>query len=133
MNKTSLILATLLGAAAITAQANELYTPDSYQSPSSAVTRDQVKASVLRAQKAGELRHTDVDQPDYDVVVFGKTRAQVKGEVLAARREGSLDHDDVDLPNVAKNALPTRGQVRENAIAARKLVNTAPGRNTIDY
>ena len=57
----------------------------------------------------------------------------MKGEVLAARRAGTLDHDDVDLPNVAKNALPTRGQVRENAIAARKSVNTAPGRNTIDY
>ena len=132
MNKTSVILATLLGAAAVTAQANELYTPDPYQSPSSAVTREQVKASVLRAQKAGELRHTDVDLPDTDVVGFGMTRAQVKGEVLAARRDGSLDHDDVDLPNGAKNALPARDQ-RENAVAARKLVNTAPGRNTIDY
>ena len=133
MNKISLTFASLLGVAAVTAQANELYTPDSYQSPSSAVTRAQVKATVLQAQRAGELRHTDVDLPDNDVVVFGRTRAEVKGEVLAARRAGTLDHDDVDLPNVAKNALPTRGQVRETAVASRKLVKIAPGRNTIDY
>ena len=133
MNKTAFILAALLSAAAATAHANELYAPDQSVAPSSAVTRAQVEASVLRAQRAGELRHNDVDLPDNDVVVFGKTRAEVKSEVLAARREGMLDHDDVDLPNVAKNALPTRGQVREDAIAAHETVRTAPGRNTIDY
>ena len=133
MTKTSLLLAALIGTAAIAAQADELYTPNQVQAPASTLTRAQVKASVLRAQKAGELQHTDVDQPDYDTVTFGKTRAQVKAEVLAARRQGTLDHDDVDLPNMAKNALPTRQQVRENAIASRKLVNTTPGRNTIDY
>lgn len=134
MTKTSLLLAALLGAAAVSAQAGELYSPVQYQDSASTLTRAQVKQSVLQAQKAGELNHNDVDLPDDQAVVpFGKTRAQVKGETLAARATGGLDHNDVDLPNVAKGSVLTRQEVRNEALAARKAGNTAAGRNTIDY
>ncbi len=134
MNKASLLLATLLGAAAITAQAGELYSPGQYQDPPSTLTRAQVKQSVLQARKAGELNHNDVDLPDDQATTpFGKTRAQVKAETLAARATGGLDHNDVDLPNVAKGSIRTRQEVRAEAVAARQAVRTAPGRNTIDY
>ncbi len=133
MNKTSLLLAALLGAAAVTAQAGELYSPNQYRDPTSTLSRAQVRQSVLQARRAGELDHNDVDQPDEQTVPFGKTRGQVKSEVLAARSTGGLDHDDVDLPNVATGSVLTRQQVRAEAVASRKLVKIAPGRNTIDY
>lgn len=133
MNKASLLLATLLGAAAITAQAGELYTPGQYQDPQSTLTRAQVKQSVLQARKAGELNHNDMDLPDEQATPFGKTRAQVKSETLAARPTGGLDHNDVDLPNVAKGSVLTRQEVRAEAVAARNAGRNAPGRNTIDY
>ena len=133
MNKTSILFAALLGAAAVTAQAGELYSPVQYQDPASSLTRAQVKQSVLQARKAGELNHDDVDQPDEQAVPFGKTRAQVKSETLAARATGGLDHNDVDLPNVARGSVLTRQEVRAEAIASRQLVKKAPGSNTIDY
>jgi len=131
---TSLLLAALLGAAAVSAQAGELYSPVQYQDPASSLSRSQVKQSVLQARKAGELNHDDVDLPDDQAAVpFGKTRAQVKGETLAARATGGLDHNDVDLPNVAKGSVRSREEVRAQAIATRQLVKKAPGSNTIDY
>ncbi len=133
MNKASLLLATLLGAVAITAQAGELYTPGQYQDAQSTLTRAQVKQSVLQARKAGELNHNDMDLPDEQATPFGRTRAEVKGKTLAARSTGGLDHNDVDLPNVAKGSVLTRQEVRAEAVAARNAVRTAPGRNTIDY
>lgn len=133
MNKTSLLLAAVLGAAALTAQAGELYTPGQYQDAPSSLTRAAVKQSVLQARRAGELNHNDVDLPSNDTIAFGKTRTQVKGDVLAARSTGGLEHDDVDLPDVAKGSILTRQEVRADAVASRKLVNTTPGRNTIAY
>lgn len=134
MNKTSLLLAAVLGAAAVTAQAGELYTPGQYQDPPSTLTRAQVKQSVLAARRAGELNHNDVDLPDEQATpAFGKTRAQVKGEVAQARATGGLEHNDVDLPAVAQGSVLTRQQVRDENVASRNAVRTAPGRNTIDY
>jgi hypothetical protein len=133
MNKISILLASLLGAVAISAQAGELYTPAQYDAPASTLTRAQVKQSVLQARKAGELNHNDVDLPSENELAFGKTRAAVKSEVLAARATGGLAHDDVDLPAVAKGSELTRQQVRDEYVASRKAINTAPGRNTIDY
>lgn len=132
MTKTSLLFAALLATAA-TAQADELYTPN--VAPSAGLTRAQVHQQVLDARRAGELNHTDVDlpAPASNADAFGRTRASVKAETLAARANGGLDHDDVDLPNVAKNSVLTRQQVRDDAVAARKLPRNAPGRNTIDY
>jgi hypothetical protein len=138
MNKLSLLLAGLLGAAAISAQAGELYAPQQFQDAPSGLTRAQVKQSVLAARKAGELNHNDVDLPGNGTLMsdndaFGRTRASVVADTLAARNTGELEHNDVDLPNVAKGSVLTRQEVRADAIASRKLVNTAPGRNTIDY
>ena len=134
MNKSSLLLAAILGAATFAAQAGELYAPGQYQDPASTLTRAQVKQSVQQARRAGELNHNDVDLPDDQAAVpFGKTRAQTRSEVLAARATGGLEHNDVDLPNVAKGSVLSRQDVRAEAIASRKLVNTAPGRNTLEY
>ncbi len=133
MNKTSLLLASLLTAAAFTTQAGELYTPEQYQQPASDVTRAQVGQSVLQARKAGELKHDDVDQPEYEGAVFGRTRTDVKAEVLAAAKTGGLQHNDVDLPSVAQGSALTRQQVRDEYLASRRSARTAPGRSTIDY
>jgi hypothetical protein len=139
MSKLSFLLAGLLGAASISAQAGELYTPQQYQDAPSTTTRAQVRASVLKAQRAGELNHNDVDLPGNGTLMtdsskeFGRTRADVKADVLAARVNGELEHNDVDLPNVARGSQLTRQQVRAEAIAARQSVRTAPGRNTIEY
>jgi hypothetical protein len=139
MNKPSLFLATLLGAAAISAQAGELYSPQQFQDPASTLTRAQVKQTVLQERKTGELDHNDVDLPGNGTLMtptdaFDKTRATAKSEVLAARAKGELAHNDVDLPNVATGTSQlTRQQVRAEAIAARQLTKTAPGRNTIEY
>ncbi len=140
MTKSSLVLAAALLTAAATTQAGELYTPQQYEQPASSLTRAEVKQSVLRAQQAGALAHNDVDLPGNgtlmspnDRLAFGKTRAAAKADVLAARDRGELNHNDVDLPPVASGSVLTRQQVRADAIASRRLVPTAQGRNTIDY
>jgi hypothetical protein len=137
MNKYTLLVAGLLGAAALTAQAGELYQPQQYQDSTPSLTRAQVKQEVLQARRNGELNHNDIDLPGNGVSVpdasFGRTRASVQAETLAARRTGELEHNDVDLPNVAKGSVLSRQQVKAEAIASRQLVHTAPGRNTIDY
>jgi hypothetical protein len=74
MNKTFLLFAALLGTAAVSAQAGELYTPTQFQDSASTLTRAQVKQSVLQAQKAGELNHNDVDLPDDQAVVARPAR-----------------------------------------------------------
>ena len=59
MNKSSLLFSTLLGVATITAQAGELYMPEQYQAPAaSALSRAQVKQSVLQARASGGHRRT---------------------------------------------------------------------------
>lgn len=133
MIKTSLLLSAVLATVVSSSQAGELYTPEQYQAPASSLTRAEVKQSVLRASKAGELQHNDIDQPAENTVVFGKTRAQVKSEVLAARATGGLEHNDVDQPSVATGSVLNRQEVRNEAIAARKSAPTAPGRNTVEY
>jgi hypothetical protein len=138
MNKLSLLVATLLGAAAISVQAGELYSPPQYQDPAGTLTRAQVKQTVLQERRTGELDHNDIDLPGNGTLMtsdntFGKTRAAVKAEVLAARADGGLNHNDVDIPDVATGSVLTRQSVRAEAIASRQLVKLAPGRNTIDY
>jgi hypothetical protein len=133
MTKTSLLFAALLATAAVTAQADELYTPNQVQS--TGLTRAQVKQQVLDARRNGELNHTDVDlpAPASNGETFGRTRASVKSETLAARSTGGLDHNDVDLPNMAKGSTLSRQQVRAEAVADRQLVTLTPGKNTIAY
>ena len=133
MNQTALLLAALVGSIAVNVQAGELYTPGQYQDAPSALTRAQVRQSVLQARKTGELNHNDVDLPDNGVMAFGNTRTQVRGDVLAARANGGLEHNDVDLPSVAKGSVLSRRQVRDDAIAARRNGSTAPSRNTVAY
>ena len=134
MTKTSLLLAALLATAAVTAQADELYTPNQVQS-ATGLTRAQVKQQVLAARRNGELNHNDVDLPAAASggETFGRTRSSVAAETLAARSTGGLDHNDVDLPNVAKGSTLTRQEVRAEAAASRQLVTLTPGRNTIAY
>ena len=129
MNKISLLLAGLLGAVAISAQAGELYAPQQYQEPSSTLTRAQVKQSVLDARRTGGLDHNDVDLPGNGTLMttgtdFGKTRASVKAEVLAARADGGLDHNDVDLPNVAKGSVLDRKEVKAEAVASTRTAKS---------
>ena len=134
MNKSSLLLSALLGFAALSAQAGELYTPEQYQGqPASTVSRAQVKQSVLQARATGGLDHNDVDLPGFSRTLFEKSRAEVKQEVLAARANGGLEHNDIDLPAVAKGSMKTRQEVRSEYLAAKRESTNAPGRNTINY
>ena len=134
MNKSSLLFSALLGVATITAQAGELYMPEQYQAPAaSALSRAQVKQSVLQARASGGLDHNDVDLPSFSRTSFDKSRAEVKQEVLAARADGQLDHNEVDLPAVAIGSIKTRQEVRNEYFASRKQSTNAPGRNTINY
>ncbi len=144
MNKISLLLATLLGAVTISAQAGELYAPTQYQDAPGALTRAQVKQSVLTARRAGELDHNDVDLPGNGTLMtndranafgneFGKTRAAVKAEVLAARADGELNHNDVDLPNVAKGSVLNRRDVKDEAVASLHVAKPVVSRPAVDY
>jgi Domain of unknown function (DUF4148) len=137
MKNLSMLLAGLLGAAVFSAQAGELYSPLQYQDPASTLTRAQVKQEVLKERKAGELQFGDVSAEDRGVVAkapeFGRTRADVKAETLAASKAGEIQFGDVQPTQVAKGSELTRQQVKAEAIAARQLTRTAPGRNTIDY
>jgi hypothetical protein len=140
MNKISFLLASLLGAVTISAQAGELYSPTQYQDAPSTLTRAQVKQSVLAARRAGELDHNDVDLPGNGTLMtndsrneFGKTRAAVKAEVLEARANGELNHNDVDLPNVAQGSVLNRQDVKNEALASSRAAKTAPTKSAIEY
>ena len=137
MKNLSRLLAGLLGAAVFSAQAGELYSPPQYQDPASTLTRAQVKQEVLKERKAGELEFGDVSAEDRGLVAktpeFGRTRADVKAETVAANKAGEIQFGDVQAVQVAKGSELTRQQVKAEAIAARQLTRTAPGRNTIDY
>ena len=134
MIKTSLLLVALLSSVAVTAGAQELYTPTQVQS-TTGLTRAQVKQQVLAARRNGELNHNDVDlpAPASNSEAFGRTRSSVAAETLAARSTGGLDHNDVDLPSLATGSVLTRQDVRNQAVADRQLVKLSPGRNTIAY
>jgi hypothetical protein len=137
MKNLSILLAGLLGAAVFSAQAGELYSPQQYQDPASTLTRAQVKQEVLKERKAGDLQFGDVSAEDRGLVAktpeFGRTRADVKAETLAATKAHEVQFGDVQPVQVAKGSELTRQQVKAEAIAARQLTHTAPGRNTIDY
>jgi hypothetical protein len=139
MNKISMLLAGLLGAAVFSAQAGELYSPQQFQDPQSTLTRAQVKQETLRAEKAGEIQFGDVAVPNNGqqggtaAPEFARSRASVKAEAIAAQKAGELQFGDVGPIAVAKGSETTRAQVKAEAIATRQLTRTAPGRNTIDY
>jgi hypothetical protein len=140
MNKISLLLAGLFGAAAISAQAGELYGPTQYQDAPGALTRAEVKQAVLAARRAGELDHNDVDLPGNGTLMtsdsraeFGNTRAAVKADVLAARADGELNHNDVDLPNVAKGSVLNRQDVKTEAVASTRAAKPVRSPSVVEY
>lgn len=61
------------------------------QQQKSTLTREQVKAEVLRARAAGELELNEYNYPPQHTTTSTLTREQVKAEVLAARANGELD------------------------------------------
>lgn len=61
------------------------------QQQKSTLTREQVKADVLRARAAGELELNESNYPPQQATASTLTREQVKAEVLAARASGQLD------------------------------------------
>ena len=64
------------------------------QQQKSTLTREQVKAEVLRARAAGELDFNEGNYPPVQHVASTLTREQVKAEVLAARANGELDYQE---------------------------------------
>jgi len=126
---TSAVLITLAGAAPAFAQ--------------STLTRDQVRAEVLQANRNGGIsRNSDYDVTPNDLVKSGaKTRAEVKAELAEAIRTGdvyaSRDGDillnelfpDVYGPEIQASQL-TRAQVKAElaeAIRTGSLVRAPEG------
>jgi len=64
------------------------------QQQKSTLTREQVKAEVLRARAAGELEFNEYNYPPLQATASVLTREQVKAEVLAARANGELDANE---------------------------------------
>jgi hypothetical protein len=64
-----------------------------------AVSREAVKAEVIRARNAGELELSEVTYPPLVNTTSTLTREQVKADVLAARANGELDLNEVNYPS----------------------------------
>lgn len=63
------------------------------------VSREAVKAEVIRARNAGELELTEVNYPPLVTTPSTLTREQVKADVIAARANGELDINEVNYPS----------------------------------
>ena len=125
MTRKNLFAAALLAVAGTSAFAGGEFDPlRNYQLPTvqSTLTRTEVKADVVKARAAGELR-SDRDDRLFVANEAGSTltRAQVKAEVTAAIADGSIGDYDTRLayaraPKVESTL--TREQVREETRTA---------------
>lgn len=105
MNTTKILSSALIAAAAFSAASAFAGDDNSYPVlpvQASTVTRAQVQAEVVQAQRAGTLRISDHDYPG-NVATFAstKTRDQVKAELRAAQRAGYSERIDNSFPGNA--------------------------------
>jgi hypothetical protein len=86
----------------------------------STLTRDQVKAEVLRARAAGELDFNEYNYPPVQRTASTVTREQVKAEVLAARASGELDFQEAQYNGYFDTRTGPRAQAALTAAAKAK-------------
>ncbi|SFV13566.1 DUF4148 domain-containing protein [Pseudoduganella namucuonensis] len=100
MNAKHLIatVSLVLAAGAALAQPADLNYPQYSGQQKSGVTREQVKAEVLRARAAGELDFSEANYLPPQLAKSTLTREQVKAEVIAARASGALDVNETNYP-----------------------------------
>ncbi|MYN10047.1 DUF4148 domain-containing protein [Pseudoduganella aquatica] len=101
MNAKQLIasVSLLLAAGAAFAEPAELNFPKLNAAQKTELSREAVKAEVIRARNAGELELTEVTYPPLVNTSSTLTREQVKADVLAARANGELDLNEVNYPS----------------------------------
>lgn len=107
MNTTKILSSALIAVAALSAASAFAGDNDSYPvlpAQASTLTRAQVRAEVVQAQRDGTLAIVSHDYPgDVGVVAGVKTRDQVKAELRAAQRAGYTQRIDNSFPgNVAQ-------------------------------
>lgn len=92
------------------------------QTASGGLTREQVRAELMRARAAGEIPENEVQ---LSALPIGKststvTRAQVIAEYYRARANGEIATNDTDYPKMpATTSTVTREQVKAELAAAR--------------
>lgn len=97
-------------------------TGDDTSSSNMNLTRERVRAEVIRARAAGELEINDGDYPlTPKTAPSTVTRAEVLAEVRRARIAGELDVNDTNYPFTPKEVTSTltREQVRLETNRAR--------------
>lgn len=87
------------------------------QQQKSTLTREQVKAEVLRARAAGELEANEYNYPPLPATASTLTREQVKAEVLAARANGELDVNEAQYNGFFDSRTSPRAQAAMTATA----------------
>lgn len=87
------------------------------QPQKSTLTREQVKAEVLRARAAGELESNEYNYPPVQATASTLTREQVKAEVLAARASGELDAQEAQYNGYFDTRIAARRQATVTAAA----------------
>ncbi len=111
----------LLATGAAFAQSDlDLYVHQAQQQKST-LTREQVKAEVVRARAAGELEANEYNYPPVQPVASTLTRAQVKAEVIAARASGELDAQEAQYNGYFDSRISPRTQA---AMTAKVKSNT---------
>lgn len=90
------------------------------QQQKSTLTREQVKAEVVRARAAGELDFNEYNYPPVQPVASTLTREQVKAEVLAARANGELDFNEAQYGGYFDTRATQRAQATMTATAKAK-------------
>lgn len=89
------------------------------------LTRAEVKAETLRAERSGELDQNMNRNPGENAPAVGspKTRAEVKAELAQAEKRGDLDRSAHDYPfknGGSAGAGKTRAQVKAELAKAKK-------------
>lgn len=85
------------------------------------LTREQVRAEVIRARAAGELDVNETYYPRAQKETAMVTREEVKAELARARHAGELDVTETNYPFIPKgeSSQLTREQVRLGVEQAR--------------
>ncbi|GAB2861394.1 hypothetical protein GCM10027277_32580 [Pseudoduganella ginsengisoli] len=110
----------LLATGAAFAQSDVYEFVQQNQQQKSALTREQVKAEVLRARAAGELDFNEGNYPPVQHTASALTREQVKAEVLAARANGELDFQEAQYNGFFDARYTPRQQATMTATAKAK-------------
>jgi hypothetical protein len=123
--------------------ASGLIAGTSFAAESGALTREQVRATVLQARAEGSMpQNTEVQVIDYSSIPSTTTREAVQSEYLAARKNGTLPkqsaaaavalmsgHSDAATPSTLTREAVTAEflAARKNGTLPKQGVNGVPG------